>query len=113
MLEKYLAEAFQSLSSLTEDVVDINDEDVESKVSDITDDETDDSNHNRQDENLDGERLNAFGKHFDFAKECPRKSADNTGKDYQGDSVTNTLCRNSLAEIHDKDGSCGEGKRSK
>ena len=43
MLEKYLAEAFQSLSSLTEDVVDINDEDVESKVSDITDDETDDS----------------------------------------------------------------------
>ena len=43
MLEKYLAEAFQSLSSLTEDVVDINDEDVESKVSDIIDDETDDS----------------------------------------------------------------------
>lgn len=43
MLEKYLAEAFQSLSSLTEDVVDINDEDVESKVSDIIDDEADDS----------------------------------------------------------------------
>lgn len=43
MLEKYLAEAFQSLSSLTEDVVDINDEDVKSKVSDIIDDEADDS----------------------------------------------------------------------
>lgn len=43
MLEKYLAEAFQSLSSLTEDVVDINDEDMESKVSDIIDDEADDS----------------------------------------------------------------------
>lgn len=43
MLEKYLAEAFQSLSSLTEDVIDINDEDMESKVSDIINDETDDS----------------------------------------------------------------------
>ena len=43
MLEKYLAEAFQSLSSLTEDVVDINDADMESKVSDIIDDEADDS----------------------------------------------------------------------
>lgn len=43
MLEKYLAEAFQSLSSLTEDVIDINDEDMESKVSDIINDEADDS----------------------------------------------------------------------
>lgn len=43
MLEKYLAEAFQSLSSLTEDVIDINDDDMESKVSDIIDDEVDDS----------------------------------------------------------------------
>ena len=43
MLEKYLAEAFQSLSSLTEDVVDINDDNMESKVSDIIDDGVDDS----------------------------------------------------------------------
>lgn len=43
MLEKYLAEAFQSLSSLTEDVIDINDEDMESKVSDIINNEADDS----------------------------------------------------------------------
>lgn len=43
MLEKYLAEAFQSLSSLTEDVVDINDEDMESKLLDVTDNDVDDT----------------------------------------------------------------------
>lgn len=43
MLEKYLTEAFKSLSSLTEDVVDINDEDMESKLLDVTDNDVDDT----------------------------------------------------------------------
>ena len=76
-------------------------------------DETDDSHNHCQNENFDSERLNAFGKHFKFAEECSRKSAYDTGEDYQGDSVTNTLCSDSLTEIHYKDSSRGEGKRSK
>ena len=75
-------------------------------------DKADNQDHDSENKDLDGERLDIFLKHFNFCKGSPRKAADDTGEDDKRNTVTHTVRGNLLAQVHHEDRTGGEGQGS-